>query len=87
MYINISQTESAVERNKRLLAISVLQFLQDEANNSSPDSKESIEVAMQCIESALNIDYIRDRHELAGIEHLLPIFTRALPSERQVQIT
>jgi len=74
------------ERNKKCLIINVIRFLQKEARDSSPDKRESIEVAMQCLESAFDIDYERDRGD-SDPQDLLTIFSRSLPIVSQERAT
>ena len=58
-------------------------FLQQEAQSSEPDKKESLEVAIQCIESAFDVDYQRDSSELPEHVNLLNLFASSLPAAKK----
>lgn len=74
---------SDFEKDKKCLIINILRFLQDEAQSSNPDKRESLEVAIQCIESAFEIDFHRDNSECPQNENLLNIYTRSLPAKKE----
>lgn len=75
--------EACASKGKRSLVVAILRFLQDEAQVSDPDKKESLEVAVQCIESAFNYN---DDSELPESENLLELFNEA-SSRPKKQVT
>ncbi|KAF5296494.1 hypothetical protein FQR65_LT01483 [Abscondita terminalis] len=70
------------DKNKKCLIISILRFLQDESRSFNSDKKESLEVAIQCIESVFEID-LRSGSEYLKNETLLSVFTRSFPAEKE----
>lgn len=63
-----------MEPNKQRLILSIINFLQDEAEHTTADKRESIEVAMQCLESAFDVEYGRDRGKFPDLENLMSLF-------------
>ncbi|KAK5639375.1 hypothetical protein RI129_011867 [Pyrocoelia pectoralis] len=70
------QQAEVCSKGKSNLVIAILRFLQDEAQISDPDKKESLEVAVQCIESAFDVNSNSDS-ELPETVNLLHLFTEA----------
>ncbi|KAF5300373.1 hypothetical protein FQR65_LT00994 [Abscondita terminalis] len=73
----------AMDKNKKCLIISILRFLQDEAQSGNSDKKESLEVAIQCIESAFDVNLRRSGSEYLQNESLLTMFSRSFPVEKE----
>lgn len=72
---------STSEQNKQKLILSIIHFLQQEAEHSSPDKRESIEVAVQCLESAFGIDYNHEMSNNAEVMDLSTLFNRQASQE------
>ncbi|CAI5798699.1 small glutamine-rich tetratricopeptide repeat-containing protein alpha [Podarcis lilfordi] len=68
---------------KRRLAFSIIQFLQDQLHHGglSPDAQESLEVAIQCLETAFGVS--TDDRSLALSQTLPEIFEAAAAKEPQ----
>ncbi|XP_061456677.1 small glutamine-rich tetratricopeptide repeat-containing protein alpha isoform X2 [Rhineura floridana] len=69
--------------DKRRLAFSIIQFLQDQLQDGglSPDAQESLEVAIQCLETAFGVSM--DDRGLALSQTLPEIFEAAAAQEPQ----
>ncbi|XP_054836510.1 small glutamine-rich tetratricopeptide repeat-containing protein alpha isoform X2 [Eublepharis macularius] len=69
--------------DKKRLAFSIIQFLQDQLQNGglSPDAQESLEVAIQCLETAFGVSM--DDKALAISQTLPEIFDAAAAKEPQ----
>ncbi|XP_066492059.1 small glutamine-rich tetratricopeptide repeat-containing protein alpha [Tiliqua scincoides] len=73
--------------DKKRLAYSIIQFLQDQLQNGglSPDAQESLEVAIQCLETAFGVSM--DDRQLALSQTLPKIFEAAAAQEPEQSTT
>lgn len=74
-----------LDKSKRSLILSMLSFLQEEAQNSDPDKKESLEVAIQCIETAFDVSY--NNESQSGCTNLLNVYTQSLQANKKETLT
>ncbi|XP_044274976.1 small glutamine-rich tetratricopeptide repeat-containing protein alpha isoform X2 [Varanus komodoensis] len=72
--------------DKKRLAFSIIQFLQDQLQNGglSPDAQESLEVAIQCLETAFGVS-LEDKG--LGMSHTLPEIFEAAVAKEPLQST
>lgn len=56
--------------------MNVIKFLNKEAEISSPEKKESLEVAIQCLEAAFSVDYSKQIEAVDQYDELLSLFDK-----------